>query len=113
MRTARIPSFSMNLAVLPDTLEKNTSRGASVATRCVTTDMSRQSSRELVDLVGTEARPVAVVGDHDGSLQVAEGLHLLEGVRVLREVQDLVFDPLRIQCAVSRRALHASGLCVD
>src|SRR5918993_2402965 len=101
IRTALAPSFSMKRAVLPDTLEKYTRRGAAVtrpatASRCATAAAMalRESRGELVDLVGTEARPVVLIGDDDRRLEVPQRLDLLEGRRVLGKVVDLVFDAL-------------------
>src|SRR5690606_27896936 len=111
MRAAGIPSFSMNRAVLPDTLEKYTSSGALVAIAALMS--SREAGGQLVDLVGTEARPVVFVGDDDRRLKVAERLDVLEGRGVLGEVEDLVVDALRIQCPIGRVALNARRLRVD
>ncbi|CAD5141511.1 protein of unknown function [Microbacterium sp. Nx66] len=72
----------------------------------------RQAGRELVDLVGTEARPVVLVGDDDGRLHVAERLDLLQRRRVLRQVVNLVLDALGIQGTVGRVALDAGRLGV-
>src|SRR5690606_23224609 len=69
-------------------------------------------ARERLDLVGTEARPVVLAGDDDGRLDVAEGLHLGEGVGVLGDVDDVVGQARLVQRALGRIALHAEGLRV-
>jgi hypothetical protein len=68
---------------------------------------------ELVDLVGTEARPVIVVGDDDGSLEVAQFLDGGERLLIDRDIEDLVLETLVLECAVGCGALDAGGLCVD
>ena len=67
----------------------------------------RQARGQFVDLVGTEARPVVFISDHNGRLEVAQRLDLLERCRVDRKVEDLIFDAPSIQRAAGSVALHA------
>src|SRR5690606_17399724 len=65
-----------------------------------------------LDLVGTEARPVVLLRDDDGRLDIPHGLDAGEGVGILGDVDDLVGHAGLVQCALGGVALHAEGLGV-
>lgn len=68
---------------------------------------------ELVDLVGTETRPVIRFSDDDGCLLVTECLDEIECCLVDRHVVGVVLDTLLVEFPVGCRALHARRLAVN
>ena len=52
---------------------------------------------------------MALAGDDDGNLAIAEALHEREGIGILGHVDDSVIDTLAVERAGGRGALDAGG----
>src|SRR5690625_1710910 len=58
------------------------------------------------DLVRAEPGPVVTVGEDDGRLLVAQGLHRLQRLGICADIHDGVLQPVLVQRPVGRVALH-------
>src|ERR1700730_667008 len=118
IRVAGIPSFCTKRCVFSETLEKYTRlQDGTAISSCVLLRRCRLCAQhgtgEPLDPVGTEARPVLVTGNHDGSLQISQRHHVVAGLGVQADVHLVVGDALLVQRLVRGVALHTCRLGVN